>query len=668
MRILQKRTKVTKKERDGGRVFDKDRLVGEGLFISWNSPAAGGKFLRLLCLFAAITAGSAFGQTPGKLVLKSGAVMEYLDARVEGNDVVLKLAHGAMRMPVAAISEESLLRIGGSPAVATVAPQPTASLPPTPAVPAGLPQPAVSEQVMAEPASPPPPPVAADSSAQGEPRPDLWKHLPRALTVRPDSVARSKTKLIEFEVSGKLFENPKAKVQCLVPLGEDGRPAPGAEDVVFYAPYQNQKDPVVTDKFVKDIAEIYGMTVFSLNFKTAPANFEDLEKCYYYAESGSYEMVLEAWDKVVSRLQIPRKNLLIAANSAGSTMAQRFALLHAGKIDAVAMLGGWRYEPMTEKNDIAWSVLCTRGDIREEANFELAAQARTLGVNMLSAITPLSVTKKEDFAGQAGITFHHVGSVSAFDISHYFLATIRDLRKANKNWRDYAKWPLRVPAGCQWAVEKNEGAEGGVRVPSAEFAEVWLRNENRYVTIPVGDGESRQVHVRYPKGQTPRGIIIYGGGGTELIGRGDDMDFLGLLGFIVVSIPESSGGNTAEGAALFEWVTSLEQWRSYPVFLLGFNEAGRNYLELSASSAAARVRGVAAIDASFGGAENVFPKPGQIVLFASLDGVEAEPEGFQAYRQAAEKAGASVASVAVAPGSRLPRFDLLEQIAGRFTQ
>lgn len=627
--------------------------------------------LRFLWLFAVLFAVSAFGQAPGKLTLKSGVVWEYLEARVEGNQVVIKLSHGTMRLPVSTVSEESLLRIGGSPALAAARATPTPAASPATVSnqpgsketsPAG---PVKEEQSM-------PPPVREHVPAPGA-RPELWKHLPRALSVRPDTTVMFKTKLIEFEVSGKLFENPKVKVQCLIPVDDGGRPLPGAADVVFCAPYVNQKDPVVADKFFRGIAETYGMTAFSMTIKTDPANFEGHEKYYPYAESGSHLMLLQAWDKVVEHLRVPRKNLLILANSAGATMAQRFAMLNANRVDAVSMIGGWRYDPMREPNAIAWCVLSTRGDIREEANVELAAQARALGVNMLHAITPINAMKKEDFSQQYTSTaFHHSGGISAYDIAQQFLVAVRDLRNADKNWRSFSRWPLRAPADIQWALDK-EGEPSAplaqdVYFPSDAFAAVWLRNENRQVAIPSADGGSRQVLIRYPQGGNPKGIIIYGGGGTEMKGRGDDMDFLGLQGFIVVGTPNESSGGLDEARTLLGWAASLEQWKSHPIFLLGFNESGRDFLALLPEADPARVKAAAAIDAPLLSATEGLAKTRQKIYVSSLDGSPGEREPFLSYLKQAGQAGANAAVIPPSTGSALLRFDLLEEIGNRFSQ
>jgi pimeloyl-ACP methyl ester carboxylesterase len=623
--------------------------------------------VSLFCL--GLVAVSAFGETGGKLTMKSGAVMEYSEAHVEGGEIVLKLPYGMMRLPVSLVAEESLLRVGGSPALFEPAPSPA---------PAGIPnssEPA-SAKVQDSPAvtpakeEPPEQPVflaPAPVMEQQAPRPELWKFLPQTLSARQKPGVNFKTKLVEFNVTGKLFENPKVKVQCLVPVDDGGHPVPSAADVVFYAPYQNQKDPVVTDKFVRGMAEIYGMTVFSLTIKTNQEFFEDLEKCYYYAESGSYEMVLQAWDKVVEQLRLPRKNLLILANSAGSTMAERFALLNDSRVDAVSMIGGWRYEPMVKPNGIVWSVLCTRGDVREQANAELAAQARSLGVSMLQAVTPLSATKKDAFAGQyTSSTFHHVASESAFDIGQQFLATVRDMR--NAKMKDPQRWPVTAPADCQWAVTKSDAPQPLTQAayfPSESFAATWLRNENRYVLIPSTDGGSRAALVRYPQGDNPKGIIIYGGGATEMIDRGDDMDFLGLQGFLVVGTPDEGSGTLDDARELLKWVTSLEQWKSYPIYLLGFNEAGRNFLSLLPETE--RVRSAAAIDSPLLPASDAFPKTSQRILVSSLESASADEEPFQSYLKRASAAGANASVISPNASSKLLRFDLLEEIATRFS-
>ncbi len=413
------------------------------------------------------------------------------------------------------------------------------------------------------------------------------------------------------------------------------------------------------------------MTVFSMTIKTARENFDDPEKYYPYAESGSHQMLLQVWDKVVDQLRVPRKNLLILANSAGSVMVQRFALLNADRVDAVSMIGGWHYEPMLKPNAIAWSVLCTRGDIREEANVELAEQARALGVNMLHTTTPICALKKADFTKQyTDTSFHHTASISGYDIAQQFLAAVRDMRNADKNWRNTALWPLRAPADYPWAVEKS-GADSlplteATCLPSEAFAAAWLRNENRSVVVPSADGGSRAAFIRYPQAENPKGVIIYGGGAAERSDRGDDIDFLSMQGFIVVGTPEEIGGNLEDARALLNWVSSLEQWKSYPIFLLGFNEAGRHFLSLLPETE--RVRSAAAIDARLPSVQAVLPKTDQQIYLSSLDSDGGDQEAFQPYLKEATAAGASVSVISPDRSSALLRFDILEEIATRFSQ
>ena len=97
---------------------------------------------RVLVAVLAFFAVSAFGQTGGKMTMKSGAVMEYQEAHVEGSEIVMKLPHGMMRLPASLISEESLLRIGGSPALFTAEPEPAPS-------PANLPAPVQASPTVA---------------------------------------------------------------------------------------------------------------------------------------------------------------------------------------------------------------------------------------------------------------------------------------------------------------------------------------------------------------------------------------------------------------------------------------------------------------------------------------------------------------------------------------
>src|SRR3981189_430966 len=73
-------------------------------------------FYYVICL-TLLTCRISLGQTASgrKLTLRSGAVIEYWEARVEGSDVILKLPYGSMRVQTSTVSEESLQSISGHP-------------------------------------------------------------------------------------------------------------------------------------------------------------------------------------------------------------------------------------------------------------------------------------------------------------------------------------------------------------------------------------------------------------------------------------------------------------------------------------------------------------------------------------------------------------------------
>jgi len=212
-------------------------------------------------------------------------------------------------------------------------------------------------------------------------------------------------------------------------------------------------------------------------------------------------------------------------------------------------------------------------------------------------------------------------SDSGLDIAQEYLCAIRDLREKRSQWRDPARWPLRAPAIAPWLVTKNSGATSvagdEVCFPSEHFAEVWMRNELRQAVV---EGVSQPVPVRYPNperqlssgnnpfGQTapiqtrppgspaaagaPKGIVLYGGGAGDDVDKGDDMDLLGILGYIAVDV-----GRQDEAPACLEWVLGHKPWDQLPVFLLGLNEFGNVFLRLAGDQHGGRIKAVGAIDA-----------------------------------------------------------------------
>src|SRR4029453_13441233 len=127
------------------------------------------------------------------------------------------------------------------------------------------------------------------------------KHLPKTLPpILHKQTQKFATKNCDFELASKLYGNPKVKVLCRIPIDSAGKPLETASDVVFFAPFINQKYLFGEDLWPRGLAEVYGMTVFSMLIETDFADVENPQRCYYYLESGSYELVLRAWERIVS--------------------------------------------------------------------------------------------------------------------------------------------------------------------------------------------------------------------------------------------------------------------------------------------------------------------------------------------------------------------------------
>lgn len=643
----------------------------------------------LICL--AICAVSAFGQTGGKVTLKSGAVMEYSEAHVEGGEVVMKLPHGMMRLPVEQLSDASkqALGLGPSPATAPAA-QPEPAL--DSAGPAPVAQDALADKKEAKPHLPEPensePVISAEplpAEAAGVEKtafvPTVFpgdKHLPLSLPPRPVSAKQYDVKEWSFELPSKLEGNPKIVFEVIIPTGKDGSTAKGAEDIVLYSPYINAISPLKGSPF-RALAETHGMTVFSFNVKTDPEQVEEPEKCYYFAGSGFFETVLNAWEKVRQKVGGASKNLLVAGNSGGSSMAERFALAYPGKVDGVVLVSGWRFEPMkplTKPSATAWCLVHTRGDRREEANRELVAQGRALGLNMLYAINPPVAKDKKGFERHEVEDFHHSADEAGFAIANQFLVAIRDLRLKGKGWAAAEGWPFAAKLSENCAIGENaaakEGAEPRLFFPSEDFVETWQSNENRFSVVSTPRGREIEVLVRYPCGLPPKGIILFGGGSTTFPAyQGDDMDFLAMQGYLVVGAPSAEDVDVDEWEAIANWIASGPQWSSLPISLVGFEDTGRDFLVLAPRLKGERFKAVAAVDAPLLFAREdlspvkAIPLTRQTVLLGSLDPNPEKREPFVGYTKAAKEAGGKVEIVPMPAESPSLRFDLLESIAGK---
>ncbi len=411
-----------------------------------------------------------------------------------------------------------------------------------------------------------------------------------------------------FTLPSDLEGNREVKVVYHVPEDAEGNLVDSASDVVFYAPYIGQKDPLRED-YIRKLTMVHGMTVFSLEIGSDHRNVNDREKMYYYAESGSFDLMKRAWAKVRSLESLDQRKLLVTGNSGGSTMAHGLAVAMPKALEGVALVGGSRYVE-GDFSKVPLCVVTKRGDLRLPENLRLLARAEETQAPFLLAVTPACANEVGDFSEQRTNNFHHSAQDAGLDIAVAYLCDLRDRRRSRLTGGDEdLRVPLRfgeVPAGT---LDDEEGAEAKearlagfagqmLPAPGPVTLAAWERNPNRFAQISVGE-ESLPVLARYPSDPETRGVVIYGGRVSGSAAEtGDGLDFIGLHGWIGVGIPAEFGQalEIEEWKALVDWVLAREEWQDYSVHLVGWDDAARDFLVLAAKENWKRVRSVTALE------------------------------------------------------------------------
>ena len=509
--------------------------------------------------------------------------MEFLSAMTEGDFLKVTISSGSIKLPKASLADKTL-RI--------FFPE---SMLPKPAEAKAVSS-ALDVQVSEKPsgsgaAAPQTKNQSAALFGESQDFGALSETLPARLPELPvlDKTKKFQADKVVFEIKSKMAGNEKVKIQALVPKDKEGDVPDSASDIVFYAPYVNYRDmhskPTAQDtRIFWELCEVYGMTVFTAEFNIKVEDVDDRKKCYYYPEAGSFEVVFDAREKLISEFSLSLKKMYVIGNSGGSSMAQRMGLNYPDKIAAVAMLGGARFGEVTTKVDVPWLVLNTRGDPRAPQNAELANQLRAKGMNALYAQTQPNAKTKEDFLKQ-GKHFHHSAGDLGFDLMQQFILEISKMdASVRKNG-----WPLSASVDSPFEI--SEGAKNvtgkTIFFPSRTFAALWGNIPYRLMEIsdPSEPEKKMSVIVRYPKGKVKKWVLLSKGTESSYISDGDQLDKLALDGYASVTLPFSKSERAAAAQAgdLVEWFCQNFAGKLGEITLLGFGSGGRHMAIVSAT-------------------------------------------------------------------------------------
>ena len=139
--------------------------------------------------------------------------------------------------------------------------------------------------------------------------------------------------------------NKKVDVGYLVPLGPDGKPRPGAENMIFYAiPSGAANRKPGSQPWLQPLAREFNCTVFTLAIRSNLNITEDRRQYYIYREAGWFDVVFDIQEKLAKRFGLPHRKLLLMGESSGGSMVQRIAAAFPDRVAAAAWCGGSRYD------------------------------------------------------------------------------------------------------------------------------------------------------------------------------------------------------------------------------------------------------------------------------------------------------------------------------------
>lgn len=490
--------------------------------------------------------------------------------QVVGDALQVTSTHGTMTIPRAALSAEAQRRYF-PPVAATPIPRPPAAPGPAP---------------------------RRESRAQALHRPRLeGVDVSRMPPDFPPPPAGVKVETRKLTLPVNLPQNKNPTVHYRISL-INGKPGPNADIVVFYAPYYSQKK-FFERPYQKLLTERLGFTVFSLQISSDIKNVEDPQKMYYYAESGWHDVVFQAQEMLTKKYGLTPRNLLVIGDSGGATMAERLAIDHPDKIDAVAIAGGHRYEPAVTESLMPWCILSTRGDERLADNRALVAQLREGGAQVLAAVTP------PEWRLRGGTNFDHTASETSEMMLATFISGVARNRRAGV--LDPAKWPFLYDAKSPRRIVANDAGAASIPaerrryLPSADAVRAWraMPWAAQKIAMALPGGGTLEARVAWPRETQPKGIILYHQrwSGLTHFTMTTDADFLADRGFVVIAprIAETESDPEKLLADSLAWLVSQQEAAGLLLFVAGFAEAAPDVLRVLAGRSLPGLAGVALV-------------------------------------------------------------------------
>ena len=334
--------------------------------------------------------------------------------------------------------------------------------------------------------------------------------------LEPDPKDLYNIKISSFPMKSKVPGNSDVTCYYTRPYKKDGTLAPRADTVVYYAHYPMEKNYYkIPDKkhpgkriFI-DLARQLGFTVFSVDFANSPIgpDVSNRKVFYYYPESGSFETILQAYDKILEKENMPFSKFFITGLSGGPSMAVNFINTYPDKIDALALFAGHRYVVPLKKNSAAWLIQHTLHSHTTKKNNTLAEGLRRNGKY------PILVETMPNWQLRGQSLFNHCENWNAKNMMYIFLSDVADLRRENDNIMPHeTKWPYVISLSDKTKLLKNNGQKlpfkDPLYMPSKRFYEEYMKVIPEPLKIKLSKHNKMIIGITALGSKTPKGIVI----------------------------------------------------------------------------------------------------------------------------------------------------------------
>ncbi len=438
----------------------------------------------------------------------------------------------------------------------------------------------------------------------------------------------------DFEVASKLYGNPKIRVRYSIALDESGKPFPESNQVIFFAPHPNE-DFEKSFKSNPGWTKWWGYTFFTVEIRTEDEVFRDRSRCYYYAESGVHEAILEAHRQILARHGLKKEPFFVVGYSGGGCLATSLGLYNDRSICAVIVDGVPTLDMPTKKSNIPWMLIFGRGEGNADLMQQFAGVLRGKGTPVIEAMSTPNFWGNRMAGGYA-----HGGGVMGKPLMEAYVRGIIALREENGKVRPYREWPFVTGETLGSPIYENtpemraEIPDGQrIYLPSKEFASVWSQLTPRAREICI-EGATPNIRLKgiFPSEGRRKGVVLLRREYDHLTLRDlvEDAHYLAFQRMVVLYWrPSVYGKKLTEkeeaefvDTALMPWVREQEELEGLPVYYLGYYDRGHGVLrELAAMGGGTKFQKAALVGVSpmMGeeewvsgfAAENVLESPGE---------------------------------------------------------